>query len=125
MDDFNYPNKKWTAILSLEGDQSLFACFVKIDGFLTQRVTKPTRHRHGQNSSLLDRVFTSDPEMIEDGNINHLSPLGSSDHEVLLWNIICYLEVTGADSERKKWNYLNTNIPAMNEYLTFIYVATV
>ena len=58
--------------------------------------------------------------MIEDGNINHLSYFGSSNHEVLLWNVICHLEVTGANSERKKWQYLNTIIPAMNEYFTDI-----
>ena len=111
---------------SLEGDQSLSTCFLNAceDGFLTQHVTKSTTHRHGQNSSLLDLVFTSDPEMIEDG-INHLSPLGSSDHDVLLWNFICYLEATGANPEKKKWNYPNTNIPAMNEHLNDINWANV
>ena len=74
-----FHNNKIIAMTSLE------------DGFLTQYVTKPTRHRLGQNSSLLDLVFTSDPEMIDDSNINHLALLGGSDHEVLLWNIICYL----------------------------------
>ena len=58
--------------------------------------------------------------MIEDSIINHLSPLGSSDHEVLLWNIICYLDITNDNLGRKKRNYVNTNIPAMNEYLTNI-----
>ena len=58
--------------------------------------------------------------MIEDSNINHLAPLGGSDHEVLLWNVICYLEVTEANSAEKEWNYLHTNIPEMKEYLTDI-----
>ena len=53
-------------------------------------------------------------------SFNHLSPLGSSDHDVLLWNFICYLEATGANPEKKKWNYPNTNIPAMNEHLNDI-----
>ena len=99
MGDYNFPNTNWSAMSSPEGVQSLSICIVNAcgDGFLTQHVTKTTRHRYGQNSSLLDLVFTSDPEMIEDGNINHLSPLGSSDHDVLLWNFICYLEVTGAN----------------------------
>ena len=58
--------------------------------------------------------------MIEDSIINHLSPLGSSDHEVLLWNLICYLDITDDNLGKKKWNYVNTNIPAMNEYFTNI-----
>ena len=64
MGDFNFPNIRWTALTSLEVDQSLSAHFLNAceDGFLTQHVTKPTRHRIGQNSSLLDLVFTSDPE---------------------------------------------------------------
>jgi len=91
--DFNFPNINWA---SLDGDQSLSAGFLNAceDAFLTQHVTKPTRHRHGQTSSILDLIFTSDSDMIEDSNITHLSPLGSSDHEVLLWNVICYLETT-------------------------------
>ena len=122
MGDFNFPNINWATITTLKGDQSLTASFLNAceDGFLTQHVTKPTRHRHGQNSFLLDLVFTSDPEMIEDSIINHLSPLGSSDHEVLLWNVICYLDATTVNPVRKKWNYHQTNIPAMNEFLTDI-----
>ena len=58
--------------------------------------------------------------MIEDSNINHLAPLGGSDHKVLLWHIICYLEVTEPKSVGKEWNYLHTNIPEMNEYLADI-----
>ena len=83
MGDFSFPNINWTTLTSLEGDQSLSARFLNAReyGFLTQHVTKPTRHRLGQNLNL---VFTSDPETIEDSNINHLVPLGGSDHEVLL-----------------------------------------
>ena len=92
--DFNFPNINWVTLTSLDGEQSLSAGFLNAceDAFLTQHVTKPTRHRHGQTFSILDLIFTSDPNMIEDSNITHLSPLGSSDHEVLLWNVIkfCY-----------------------------------
>ena len=58
--------------------------------------------------------------MIEDSNINHLVPLGGSDHDVLLWNVFCYLEVTEANSVGKEWNYRHTSILEMNEYLTDI-----
>ena len=74
MGDFNFPNINWSTMSSPEGDQSLSTCFLNAckDGFLTQHVTIPTRHRYDQNSFLLGLVFTSDPEMIED-SINHLS----------------------------------------------------
>ena len=66
MGDFNFPNINWSTMSSPEGDQSLSTCFLNAckDGFLTQHVTKPTRHRHGQNPSLLDLVFTSDPHIV-------------------------------------------------------------
>ena len=59
MGDFNFLNVNWIMSTSLEGDQSLSASFLNAceDGFLTQHVTKPTKHRHGQNFSLLDLVF--------------------------------------------------------------------
>ena len=53
-----------------------------LDSYLTQHVLYPTRHIPGQRSSILDLVFTSNPNSIE--SMQHLSPLGSSDHECLL-----------------------------------------
>ena len=40
----------------------------------------------------------------------------------MLWNLFCYFEATGANAQRKKWNYPNTNMPAaaMNEHLNDI-----
>ena len=61
--------------------------------------------------------------MIEDSNNYHLAPLGGSKHEFFLWNVICYLEVTKANSAGNECNYLHTNIPEMNEYLTDINLA--
>jgi len=55
--------------------------------------------------------------MIEDNDISHLSPLGSSDHEVLMWNVICYLDDNNDNPERKIWNYSNTDVTTMNNFL--------
>jgi len=52
--------------------------------------------------------------MIEDSNITH------SDHEVLLWNVICYLKTNTNNLVRKKWNYSDTDIPAMCDFLVNI-----
>ena len=55
---------------------------------MTQHVLECTRHRNDQASSVLDLVFMLDPNMITD--IEHLPPLGHSNHEVLLWSYIWY-----------------------------------
>ena len=57
-----------------------------LDTFLTQHINVLTRHRLGQNSSILDLMFTNDPAMV--CNIVHLPPLGHGDHEVLLWSFV-------------------------------------
>ena len=59
-------------------------------GFLTylaentlyQSIESPTSFRDGQMSSLLDLVITDNPDQIL--RIDHLSPIGASDHVCLL-----------------------------------------
>jgi len=51
------------------------------DSFLTQHVTNCTRHRQGQQSSLLDLVLSSDLNFIDE--VSNLSALGSSDHLIV------------------------------------------
>ena len=110
MGDLDYPNINQTAMSSHVGDRSLSACFLNAcgDGLLQTNQTQTWPELF-----LVDLVFNLNTEMIEDGNINHLSPLDSSDHEVLLWNVIYYPEVTGANFERKKWNYVKYLLIAM------------
>ena len=48
-------------------------------------VTKPTRHREGQQSNLSDLVLVNDDQMISD--ITHFTKLGKSDHDVLLFDL--------------------------------------
>ena len=43
---------------------------------MTQHALEPTRHRKGLASSVLDLVFTLDPNMVNDQE--HLPPLGHS-----------------------------------------------
>jgi len=42
--------------------------------FLTQHIADNTHFRHGQQPVLLDLIFTSDPNVIDD--VTRLSPLG-------------------------------------------------
>ena len=51
------------------------------DCFMTQHVDKPTR-----GETILDLVITTEPGMVE--NLTVEEPLGSSDHNIVLWNMI-------------------------------------
>ena len=57
------------------------------ESFLYQHVKKPTRHRLGEKSNILDLVITNEEGIVSD--IEHLPGLGKSDHECLLFNINC------------------------------------
>ena len=71
------------------GDNTFASQFLNItqDALLTQHSLGPTRHRPGQKSSILDLVFTSDPDMIQD--FSQSSPIGCSDHVCLHWSFVC------------------------------------
>ena len=60
------------------------------DLFLTQHISQSTRHKPGQRSSVLDFIFTLDPENVN--NLIHLPPLGSSDHQCLTWSYVSGLK---------------------------------
>ena len=89
--DFNYGGISWeTSIEESSGTTQEQALKNKIeDLFWTQVVTKPTRQRGNDTPSLLDLAITNDINMI--ANLTHESPLGSSDHEVLILDFLCYL----------------------------------
>ena len=65
MGDFNFPSINWVDLVcsSGKGKHSLASLFLDAvqDSYLVQHVTNCTRHRQGQQSSLLDLVFSSDP----------------------------------------------------------------
>ena len=58
---------------------------------MIQRVIKPSRHRNDQSTSVLDLIFTLDPNMVTD--IEHLSPLS---HIVITksYIVVLYMFVT-------------------------------
>ena len=67
------------------GDSSLTSKFFDIiqDLFLTQHISQPTQHKPGQKSSVLDLIFTLDPENVDE--LIHLAtPVRSSDHQYLI-----------------------------------------
>ena len=83
MGDFNFPKVKWghTEVNQIDNEIK-----EKIqDAFLIQKVKKPTRRRKQDNPSLLDWVLVSEDELVSD--IQHLAPLGKSDHDLLYFDL--------------------------------------
>ena len=87
MGDFNLPDINWVDSHCSNSSTSLSTKFLDVtqDSFLIQCVEEPTRHQPGQQSSVLDLIKTHDPNSIT--NLIHVPPLGSSDHECLMWQL--------------------------------------
>ena len=81
--DFNYPNASWNMPCSGTKENKLIDSIN--DAFLNQMVQKPTRRRNQQKPSLLDLILVNDDDMISD--ITHHSPIGRSDHDVLIFEL--------------------------------------
>jgi hypothetical protein len=107
--DFNYPGIDWENHNSgLHPEPFLTSCD---DAFLHQHILEPTRGRLGQNSNLLDLVFSNEENMVT--NIEYQSPLGKSDHSCILFDFICN-KVT-EESKKTIYLYDRANYTAMNE----------
>ena len=105
MGDFNCPEIDWCDNFVSGSDQSFSAMFFDScqDAFLSQHVHSPTRYLPNQRPSVLDLVFTDDPDMIE--TVNHLPPIGHSDHECLFWSLVYACSPTLSDRPHVRWEY--------------------
>jgi hypothetical protein len=81
--DFNFPNVRWDGIWSGEKCDKILQHVQ--DAFLIQMVENPTRRRLGQNPTLDDWILVNDDGLIS--NIEHLDPVGKSDHDVLKFEL--------------------------------------
>ena len=109
--DFNYPNINWEG--TNEGQKECKFIDSINDAFLVQMVTKPTRHREGQQSNLLDLVLVNDDQMISD--ITHYAKLGKSDHDVLLFDLYIPKEKQPTEEMKSEYMYKKGNYKQMNE----------
>ena len=114
--DFNYPNIKWNNNNVLSNKDEQFFNAVQ-DGYFIQHVDKPTRHRKDQESNILDLVLTQSDLDIE--SIEHCSPLGKSDHELLKIKTTI-LKLKAFDKESIKYNFDKGNFNAFKKYITDI-----
>ena len=110
MGDFNFPMIKWKGGW-YGNDGNEFVEQIR-DALLIQKVRNPTRRREGQTSNILDLVLVNDDNLISE--IEHCTPLGKSDHEVLMFTIDAGME--GKNQEVKyRYNLNKGNYELMNE----------
>ena len=92
--DFNHFNIDWqywyTLAENTNSPDTKFKEGIR-DNFLFQHVTLPTRRRLENKLNTLDLVFTNEKGMVDD--IVYESPLGKSDHSVLIIAFRCYAEI--------------------------------
>ena len=98
--DFNYSNILWYPVLgsgasarcSLLNDNEMSFVSSLRENLLMQHVVNPTRQRGNDTPHILDLVITSEDSISE---IEHLSPLGMSDHCALKFDYhLCNAEYT-------------------------------
>ena len=91
--DFNYPKIVWDdACRTGSGHAAESKCCDCIrDEGIFQHVTLPTRGRLLTRSNILDLVMKNKRSMVD--SIIHESPLGKSDHSVLVIKFICCAEL--------------------------------
>ena len=90
--DMNYPDINWETgtTRSSSGSAQAFLETVR-DNFLVQKVSQPTRQRGSDRPTLLDLLLVNDEYLVE--NIQYESPLGLSDHCMLVFEIMGTKEV--------------------------------
>ena len=87
--DFNFKDIEWPSMSTHKDEESKELKFIEAihDTFLYQHVRSPTRCRGTDQPSTIDLIFTDEDNQI--GNLNHLPPLGKSDHCILSFEFIC------------------------------------
>ena len=90
--DFNFRDINWKTWTCNGGDASKESKFISTiqSVFLHQHMERPTRRRGNDEPSLLDLLFTDEAMQISE--IQHLAPLGKSDHDVIAFKFHSYLD---------------------------------
>ena len=88
MGDINYPAINWEN-WHANGENSRETKFLECleDNLLLQHINKPTRCRGTDTPHVLDLIITNGEHV---SDLEHQSPLGKSDHQVIVFNYNCY-----------------------------------
>lgn len=113
--DFNHPDIKWDNGGTLHNANNVTNDFLDAvnDAYLYQHIEFPTRYRENETSNILDLVFTNEESMVEESKAN--TPLGSSDHAVITFRLICYADLQ--THTRTRYLYDKANFTDFREYL--------
>ena len=109
---YNFPGVDWCTWSTREESSNDFLECIR-DNFVNQVIDQPTRHRHCQESSLLDLLLVNDNNNVV--NVEYLDPLGSSDHIVIRFEYRCYFEYEKHNFERL--NYYKGDYESMRKEL--------
>ena len=103
--DFNYPDINWTSwhVTNPDSEESKFVQCLQ-DNFLQQHVNMPTRCRGSDRANVLDLIITNDDNVTD---LEYQSPLGKSDHSVLVFQYNCYALLTDETKTIKLYNKAN------------------
>ena len=114
--DFNYRHIAWDSLTTTKGENSNEYHFVETIKYcyLNQQVIKHTRAgRHKETPSLLDLIFTDEENRVD--KVEHQSPLGKGDHDVLIFNYSIRLNINHKPTVI--YNHSKANYPNMNAEL--------
>ena len=104
-------NWKQPHLTQPDSDESKFLETTQ-DLFLFQRVEGETRCRGDDQPSLLDVVLTNEEDMVS--RVEHLAPLGKSDHQTLLFRYNCYADFAKPTT---RYNYNKADFESAREEL--------
>ena len=114
--DFNHPDIDWIKESSPESERhpaTIFMEFVR-DSFLIQHVSNPTHFKPHTRPSLIDLIFTSEENMLE--NLKHSAPVGKSHHQCLFFDFVCSVNASSRNNV-KKFNYSKADYSRMKQHV--------
>ena len=99
--DFNFPRIRWSATHAnpVGSKEAKFIDIIE-ECYLYLHTNGPTRCWGDDMPSQLDLIFTNKLEMVSD--VQHMAPLGGSDHQMLMFKLNCNADYTGT---QQRFNY--------------------
>ena len=114
MGDFNLPTIGWNGQLTRTNGLGAELFISTQQHSWTQHAKEPTRFRSGQKPSLLDLIFTNESYSID--RVQHISPLGLSDHTLLKFDFLCYWHTRIVHNAQQR-NFKKADFQGLRNYV--------
>ncbi|XP_069139173.1 uncharacterized protein [Argopecten irradians] len=116
----NFKQINWETMSTTVGNNHPANKFLSTieDCYMFQHVKDPTRYREGQVSNILDLIITNEEGMVE--NLEYNPSLGSSDHLVLAFDLIVYVDSNPKDNTKTRYNFHKGDYETIRQNLTNI-----